>query len=627
MRSHDAHLYRRRRGTTDTLVPLYSVGMLSEFSIVQLQHDRIPFAATWVGPERAADHNAVRRCLDDGEGERSHDHRATATFFLCQTDPKTAADPDTEGNELIPATYTILLLCGPAIAIAAVWGAERIGVPYPILLVGVGVFLSWFPWTPSPEISPEIVFFLFLPPLVYYAALFVAPDDLRRHAGLVTLLAVGLVLATAAVVAGVLTSLTSLSLAVALVIGAIVAPTDPVAATSIFRRLDAPEELSTIVESEGLSNDGTALVLYAGALDTAVAGAVHPGELAMTFLLGPVGGVALGFVIAWLLVRVRSRMDHPALEISISLATPYFTYAAADAAGMSGVLATAVAGLYVGSRMSDIYSPGARLQALAFLDVLVFLLNAALFILVGIQLHRQVNWAPSKANLHLLLVLVVVVATVIVTRLAFALAGPALAKLRGRAISADLWRERIVVGWSGMRGGISLAAALAVPLQRDDGSLFPNRELVVLIAGAVILTTLVLQGVSLPSLLRRLGLRPEDFRNEENDARLHAARAALEWLDERSGDGQGTNDATESVRSVYEARVRRLEVTTTNHHASNDEKNNVDEHQRYAALRLELLGIERSEVLNLRRQGRINASVLRSIERGYDLEESRFSNH
>ncbi|ORA42493.1 Na+/H+ antiporter [Mycobacterium bouchedurhonense] len=517
------------------------------------------------------------------------------------------------------------MLCGPATAIAAVWAAERIGVPFPILLVGVGVFLSWFPWTPSPEIPPKIVFYLFLPPLVYYAALFVAPDDLRRHARLVVLLAVGLVAVTAAVVAGVLTSLMDLSWVAAIVVGAIVAPTDTVSATSIFRRLDAPEELSTIIEGEGLTNDGTALVLYAGAVGTAVAGAVHPGHLAITFLMGPVGGAALGFTIAWVMVRVRLRMDHPALEITISLATPYFTYAAADAAGMSGVLATAVAGVYVGSRMSDIYSPGARLQAIAFLDVLVFLLNAVLFILVGIQLHRQVHWAPTGPILHLAMVLAIVVAIVVVTRLAFTLGGPVLSRLRGRGVSAKVWRERLVVGWAGMRGGVSLAAALAVPLRRDDGAPFPDRELVVLIAGVVVLTTLVMQGVSLPWLLRRLGLRPKDFRTEEHEARLCAARAALEWLDSRSSNGGGDEAAANSVRALYEARMRRLQTATSNHQGTSNAENDVDEHQNYVALRLQLLRVERLEILNLRRSGRINASVLRSIERNFDLEESRLS--
>ncbi|TXA42001.1 hypothetical protein DKM27_09400 [Mycobacterium tuberculosis variant bovis] len=442
---------------------------------------------------------------------------------------------DMEDGDLIPATYTILLLCGPATAIAAVWAAERIGVPFPILLVGVGVFLSWFPWTPSPEIPPEIVFYVFLPPLVYYAALFVAPDDLRRHARLVTLLAVGLVVATAAAVAGVLVGLLGLSVMAAIVAGVIVAPTDTVAATSIFRRLGAPEELSTIIEGEGLTNDGSALVLYTGAVSTTVAGVVHPGHLAITFLLDPLGGAALGFAIAWAMVRVRLRMNHPALEITISLATPYFTYAAADAVGISGVLATAVAGVYVGSRMSEIYSPGARLQAIAFLDVLVFPAQRSVVhpgrhpaAPAGALGAARARPRPSRdgvgccrrgdrdaAGVHPGM---------------FTLAGPALAKLRGRAGERGLVRERTVVGWAGMRGGISLAAALAIPLRCADGSPFPDRELVIVIAGAVVLVTLIMQGVTLPRLLQGLGLRPEDSRSEEAQARLRAAHAALAWL-------------------------------------------------------------------------------------------------
>ncbi len=527
---------------------------------------------------------------------------------------------------MIPVTYTILLLCGPAMAIAAVWGADRARVPYPVLLVGVGVFLSWFPWTPSPEISPEVVFYIFLPPLVFYAAFFVDPADLRRHGRLVALLSVGLVLATAAAVTGVLTSLLGFSLMAAVVAGAIVAPTDTVSALAIFQRLETPEQISTIVEGEGLTNDGSALVLYTGAVATAVAGTVHPGQLVITFVLGPVGGAALGLAIAWLTVKLRRRMDHPSLEITISLATPYFTYAAADAVGMSGVLATAVAGVYIGTRLSDVYTPATRLQAMAFLDVLVFLLNAVLFILVGIQLHQQVNWAADKSILHLLLVASAVVAVVIVTRLIFTLAGPAIAKLRGRSVSADLWRERAVVGWSGMRGGISLAAALAVPLRRADGSPFPDRELVVLITGIVIVSTLVLQGVSMPRLLRRLGFRPEDFRSDEDRARLRAARAALQWLDTRREDfHQSANGAVEPIRALYAAKVQHLERASANGQAPDDADKAVNEQSGYVDLRLELLEVERSEVLSLKRLGRINASVWRTIERGFDLEESHIS--
>ena len=525
---------------------------------------------------------------------------------------------------MIPASYAVLLLCGPLAAVAMVWAAERIGVPYPVLLVPLGAVFYLVPWVGTPEVSPQVVFYVFLPPLVYYAALFIAPDDLRANARTIGLLAVGLVLVTAAAVAGVLAGFGDMSLAVAAVAGVVVAPTDPVSATSVFRRLDAPERLSTIVEAEGLTNDGTALVLYQGAVATVVAGAVQPGHLAMTILAAPAGGAVLGLAIAWLLVRVRQHMDQPLLQITISLATPYLIYVAAQAAHLSGILATVAAGVYTGSHLSHIYAPGVRLQAFAFLDVLVFLLHAVLFTLLGVQLVHKVHWTPGKPLLHLVAVMLAVVAVVIVVRLVWMLFGPATARLLGRAGSADLWRERVVVGWSGMRGGVSLAAALAIPLRRADGAPFPDRDLVILVAAVVVVATLPMQGVSLPWLLRRLGIRPEDFRTEEKEARLKAARAALAWLDDHAS-AEGTDDAMEFLRARYEATVWRLQITTPSDRASGDADGHTEEMERYLDLRLELLNVERLAVLALRREGRINATVLRTIERDLDLQEARLS--
>jgi Na+/H+ antiporter len=459
-----------------------------------------------------------------------------------------------------------------------------------------------------------------LPPLVYYAAYFIAPDDLRANARPIGLLSVGLVIVTTAAVAAVLVGVASVPLVVALVAGAVVAPTDAIAATSVFKRLDVPERLATIVEGEGLTNDGTALVLYAGAVGAAMVGAVRPGPLAVTLLAAPAGGAALGLAVGWVVVEVRRRMDQPLLEITISLATPYITYALADAAHLSGVLATVVAGVYVGSHISAIYAPGARLQAFAFLDVLVFLLNAVLFVLVGMELVRAVHGVPGMPALRLAAVLSAVVVVVIALRLVWMLFGPATAKLFGRARGAPGWRERVVVAWAGMRGGLSLAAALAIPLRRADGSPFPDRDLVITVAAAVIVTSLLVQGTSLPWLLRRLGLRAEDFGTEENKARLKAARAALEWLDDNSG-ADGADEATKSARALYEAKLRRLQIS----HPSNEESDEAREMERYRALRLELLGVERSVVLELRREGRINATLLRTIERDFDLEEARLT--
>ncbi len=519
-----------------------------------------------------------------------------------------------------PGGYGILLLCGPLAVVAAVWLAERIGVPYPVLLVGVGAGFSLLPGVSVPELAPNVVFYVFLPPLIYYAANFIAPDDLRANARPIGLLSVGLVIVTTAAVAGVLVGLAGVSLAVALVAGAVVAPTDAVAATSVFARLDVPERLGTIVEGEGLTNDGTALVLYTGAVGTAVAGAVHPGPLAVTLLAAPAGGAALGLALGWVVVEVRRRIDQPLLEITLSLATPYITYVLAEEAHLSGVLATVAAGVYVGSHLSGIFAPGARLQALAFLDVLVFLLNAVLFTLVGAELVRSVHWVAGISAVRLVVVMSAVVIAVIALRLIWMLIGPVGAKLLGRPRSEPVWRERVVVAWAGMRGGLSLAAALAIPLRLADGSAFPDRDLVIMVAAAVIVASLLVQGTSLPWLLRRLGLRSEDFGSEENKARLKAARAALDWLDDQSGADRA-DEATKSARSLYEARVRRLQMGPL----TDEESDEAREMERYRTLRLELLGVERSVVLALRRDGHINAALLRIIERDLDLEEARLT--
>ena len=263
-----------------------------------------------------------------------------------------------------PAGYGVLLLCGPLAAIAAVWLADRVGVPYPVLLVALGAILAWLPGVKVPKLAPEVVFYVFLPPLLYYAAYFIAPDDLRANARSIGLLSVGLVIVTMATVAGVLVGVAGLPLAVALVAGAVVAPTDAVAATSVFARLDVPERLVTIVEGEGLTNDGSALVLYTGAVGAVMVGAVRPGPLAVTLLAAPAGGAALGLAVAWLAVKVRRRIDHPLLEITLSLVTPYLTYVIAEGAHLSGVLATVTAGVYVGSHLSAHLRPGGAIAGL-----------------------------------------------------------------------------------------------------------------------------------------------------------------------------------------------------------------------------------------------------------------------
>ena len=519
-----------------------------------------------------------------------------------------------------PAGYGVLLLCGPLAVVAVVWLADRIGVPYPVLLVGVGAVLAWLPWVNVPTLAPEVVFYVFLPPLLYYAAYFIAPDDLRANARSIGLLSVGLVVVTMATVAGVLVGVAGLPLAVALVAGAVVAPTDAVAATSVFARLDVPERLVTIVEGEGLTNDGTALVLYTGAVSAVMVGAVQPGPLAVTLLAAPAGGAALGLAVAWLAVHVRRRIDHPLLEITLSLATPYLTYVLAEGAHVSGVLATVTAGVYVGSHLSAILPRVRDCRPSPFSTFWSSYSTpccspwSAWNSFARCTGFRACPRGGSSRSIS------TVVAVVFASRLVWMLSGPVTARLFRRATGAPVWRERVVVAWAGMRGGLSLAAALAIPLRLANGRPFPDRDLVIVVAAAVIVASLLLQGTSLPWLLRRLGLRAEDFGTEENKARLKAARAALEWLDDhRHADAD--DEATKSARSLYEAKVRRLQLSPP----SDAESHDGQEMERYRGVAAETARRRAVGVLALRRDGRINATLLRAIERDFDLEEARLS--
>ena len=330
----------------------------------------------------------------------------------------------------------------------------------------------------------------------------------------------------------------------------------------------------------------------------------------------------MGLAIAAVLVGVRRRIDEPLVEITLSLATPYSTYVLAQAAGLSGILATVAAGVYVGSRAARSTPATARLQAFAFLDVLVFLLNAVLFTLVGMQLARVAHQVPGVPTARVVGAVTAVTAVVIVARLAWMLTGPGIARLLRRRRSTVEWRERALVGWAGMRGGVSLAAALAVPLTLADGSLFPFRDLIIVIAATVIVATLVVQGTTLPWLLKMLGIASDDHGDEERRARLHAARAALNWLNNQEASTRhGQREVAETLRALYAARIRRLQAALDGELDGDSEVQ--DRGASYLTLRLGLLEAERLALRDWRAQGHLTATVLRAIERSLDLEEAR----
>src|SRR5918994_1900875 len=389
--------------------------------------------------------------------------------------------------------------------------APRARVPYPILMVLGGLVLSFVPGLPEFDLPPELVLVAFLPPLLYAAAFFTSLRDLRANIYPISLLSLGLVAATTVGVAVVAHAIVDdLPWSAAFVLGAVVSPTDPIAATSIASRLGAPRRIVTIVEGESLVNDATALVLYRVAVVAVTTGTFTLWEAGARLVVNAIAGIAIGVGVGYVVRQVRKRMSDPPSEIAVSLLTGYLASLPAEALGVSAVLAVVTVGIYLGWHTPELTNAQTRLQGFAFWTILNFILNAALFTLVGLQLPAVLDGLEAWSGWELAGAAAAVCATVVLGRIAFVLAFAYVRRNRLRMRSA------VIVGWAGMRGAVSLAAALAIPLETDTGAPFPARELIIFLAFCVILFTLVGQGVTLPALIRALRIEDDgaDAREE-----------------------------------------------------------------------------------------------------------------
>ena len=499
--------------------------------------------------------------------------------------------------------------------------ARAIGVHYAIVLVLGGLVVGLAAGTSAPRVDPNIVLFVFLPPLIYAASFGSSTQDLRENARAIGLLAVGLVLATMAAVAAVAHAVAHIGWGPALVLGAILGPTDPVAATSVLRRLGAPDRISTILEGEALVNDGTGLTVYKLAVAAVVSGHFSPGSGILKFVVVCAGGVAIGLAAGWLSVEVRKRIDEPQIEISISLLTAYLAYIPADRVGASGVLAAVAAGLYTGGRTGLMLSPTSRLRTVGFWDALTFLLESVLFLLIGLELPHITRGLSVGSPLAYT---AAILGTLIAIRMAWVFGVPLVARivLRGRAAQAETRAELTVLGWSAMRGGVSLAAALALPLTAA-GHAFPDRSDVTFIAYMTIAATLVIPGLTLSPLVQRLGLGEEEaLVTEEAQARVALAHAALRRIEELVEQEELSEPVAEQARLTYEQRIHRLESDAGGDRGRTDEAATA---LRIRELRRELIAVERSRLRELRRRGEISSVSRRRIEHDLDLEESRLS--
>jgi CPA1 family monovalent cation:H+ antiporter len=517
------------------------------------------------------------------------------------------------------------ILVGLLGAVTVLAGAARwIGLPSPVVLVLCGLLVGLVPGLPTVHLDPNLVFFVFLPPLLYGAGFNSSPRDLRAQARRIGILAIGLVAATTAAVAVAVHALVpGFGWPEAFVLGAVLAPTDPVAAVAVMERMRVAPQLSAIIEGESLVNDGVALVLYRLAVGATVSGTFSVLDGAWRLLSTGAGGVAVGLAVGIAVGRLRGRIDDAPIEISLSLFTPYAAYIAAEALGVSGILAAVTVGLYLGARTEGLFSAAARIEAQGFWNALLFILESTLFLLMGLQIRDVVNGIEGADLGRVALAVAVTALVVIGLRMAWMFTvSPLLRRVipEPDAEPPDMGHgARLVTGWAGMRGAVSLAAALAMPSQIDGGAPFPQRDLIVFVVFCVIVLGLLLQGLTLPALIRATGLgRAEhDDAIDEARARAAAAEAALRRLKEMERE-EDDQRATGHLRELYEARLGHAKAPLDE--SGDEDRRHVEAFQR---LREELLRSERGALYELHSRGEISEDALRTVERDLDLQEAR----
>ena len=516
---------------------------------------------------------------------------------------------------------TVLLLVVLGTVVAAFAGKLRI--PAPSLLVIAGLLIGLLPGVPQIRVPPDVVSLIVLPPLLYAASEELPWRDLRAVWRPVGVLAVGLVLASAAAVAAVAGAVAAIPASMAFVLGAVLASTDPVAVSALGRRLSLPARVQALVQAESLFNDATSLVLYQIAVSIAVAGtagATAAGLLlhgAGQFVVLAAGGAAVGGVVAAGVLAVRRRVTDPVLETVVALITPYAAYVLGAAAHVSPVMAVIVAGLAIGTRREKITTAQTRLQLHSVYQTVIFLLESVVFSLIGLQLPTLIR-ALSHAQAWPADALAVA-GTLIATRILWVFPLSAVLQRRG-GTRRPSWAVPAVVSWAGTRGVVPLAAALSIPLTSASGAPLAQRDLILVLATAVIVVSLIVQGLTLEPLARFTGIaRPADARHEETVARLRLAEAALARLDELAGEDAAPDTTIDRVRASLQARTGRTRARIDGSHGP--EPDGLTERE----LRRDLIGTENNELTRLYEDGTISAATRQRLQRSLDLEATRLT--
>lgn len=516
----------------------------------------------------------------------------------------------------------IILLLAVVTALAQV--TDRIRVPYVVMLVLAGIMIGLIPGLPAVTLNPEIVFLVFLPPVLYAAAWSTSWPDFKQSIRPISLLAVGCVLFTTILVACAAHYLIpNFGWPEAFVLGAIISPPDAVAATAATKGLKLPKRIITVLEGESLVNDATGLIAYRYAIAATASGSFIFWLAGINFFYVAGLGIGLGLAIGYLFFWIHKITPNNATtDTTFTLLTPYAAYLVAEEFQASGVLAVVTAGLFLSPRSSEIFSNRTRIQAIAVWDTMIFILNGIIFILIGLQLPMILKNIQNHSSIWTLLFYGFLISAVtIAARIIWVFPGAFLPlwlnkKIRESEPETNA-RGVTIIAWAGMRGIVSLAAALALPIMVSDKEAFPNRDLIIFLTFCVIFVTLVLQGMTLRKLIQWLGVKVGDEQaREEDGTRYLIASSVIEYIEENYSLGL-SELVLNQIKTKYEIRIQRMRKDLTEHRMTQEE---IDEFQR---IQKALLTREREFILSMRKEGKASDGVVRKLEYELDLEEAR----
>jgi len=529
---------------------------------------------------------------------------------------------------MIPTIQILVALLVVIAAVAVV--AARLEIPRSILLVLTGVVLALIPGLPTPELAPELVLLLILPPLVYSSAVAMSWREFRFNLRPISLLAVGCVGFTTVATAAVTHWLLGLAWPVGFVLGAIVSPPDAVAPLSIARRMQLPRRILVVLEGEGLANDATALILYRFAVAAVSAGAFSLGEAAGMFAAIVAGEILWGIGVGWLVLRLRRWVGDPRIEITLSILTPFLAYWPPAHLGGSGVLATVTTGLYISWNGLRLISAATRLQGIFFWDLFIYLIEGMVFLITGLQARTLIARIGDYSAVELVVPAAIVSVVVIVARFVWIYPATYLPRWLFPAIKrrdpSPPWQWPFALAFTGVRGVVSLAAALAIPFATANGEPFPDRALILFLTFSVILVTLVGQGLLLPSVIRALGLAHAGRRErhadraEEHRARRQAIEAVITRLGRLSAERALPEDVVRPLHAHYSDRLKHAA------HGSDGDDGHGKHTKLHDEIELLLIAAERQEINQLFHDGKLKDEARRRIERELDLREAHLIN-